>query len=301
MKLQEQGGASPSQDDQRRTQKDAARTALRILAVIGLTGLALALLAAGPATQQATLVVKTGSASIETHKTVVPGISIPDTMVLQSGEALTVRQGDTIRMDAASTGELSLTDGTRVDLAEGTILSVSQLRTTRNSIQVTLRLEAGHIYNRVIHLLNSGDSFDIETPSSTASVRGTAFQITVLDAEASFYAADEGLVGIALEEQKADLPAGYQVLARVGEPLTVVQQGPPVLLLTSPAESPKRGSMVEVSGQTLPGTRVTVAGMPGDGSDNGMFSMRVQATESAIVVEATDLSGLTLTVEITTH
>jgi ferric-dicitrate binding protein FerR (iron transport regulator) len=297
MELKGQGGAKPSQDERRKKRQ----AIFRIAAVIGLTVLALALLAAGPESRQATLVVRTGQATITTARTIVPGISVPGMTVVPSGEARTVRQGDTIQMDAVGSGDLNLPDGTRIEISEGTILSVSQLRIARESTAVTLRLQAGHIYNRVMRLLNNSDSFDIETPSSTASVRGTAFQITVLDAEATFYAADEGLVNIALGDEQVDLPGGYQLLARAGEPLNVVQQGPPVLILTSPAESPARGSTVEVSGQTLPGTRVTVGGIPVIVAADGTFSTQVQAIDAAIQVEATDLNGLTLSIVITTH
>lgn len=298
MNTKEQGITQDQTGNRRRA---TLRAALRLLAAVGLTTLALALLAAGPESQQATLVVTAGQATIDTGRTVIPGINIPATMVLSSGEAQTVRRGDVIRMDDSSTGELSLPDGTRIVIDAGTILKVSRLHIASDSTNVTLRLEAGHIYNRVIRLLNRGDSFDIETPSSTASVRGTAFQIQVLDAEASFYAADEGLVGIALGDQKADVPAGYQVLARVGEPLNVVRQGPPMLILTSPAENPERGSMVEVRGQTLPGTSIMVAGTPVAVADDGTFVTQVRASEATIPVEATDPNGLTLLIHITTH
>ena len=145
-----------------------------------------------------------------------------------AGDIVTVTQGDTIRVDENGTAQLRLQDGSTVDLFGGTTLTVSELVTSDNSYRVRLNLLSGKTLNRVIHLLKAGDAFEVKTPSSTASVRGTEFTVEARSAEETHVAVTEGVVRVTLGDLFVDVAAGFQVTAVVGQELRVVPLDGPI-------------------------------------------------------------------------
>ncbi|MCA9935767.1 MAG: FecR domain-containing protein, partial [Anaerolineales bacterium] len=73
--------------------------------------------------------------------------------------------------------------------------------------------------NRIMHLLGPNDKFDVRTPSSTASVRGTVFTVEVLSNTSSYFAVEEGIVQVTMGDEVVDVPAGFAVTAVTNQPL----------------------------------------------------------------------------------
>jgi hypothetical protein len=127
----------------------------------------------------ATLVVFTGQATIVQVDTGLLASGRKE-VVAEAGEVLTVVTGDTITLAADATGQIRLLDGSTVDLAANTSVDVTELVITDDSYRVRLRMLAGRTVSRVVTVLGVADRFEISTPSSTASVRGTVFTVEVL-------------------------------------------------------------------------------------------------------------------------
>ncbi len=264
--------------------------------------LTLTMIIAQPQRAEATLVVMQGQATLHQARTVLVMIAVPEETVLQVGEATTVRDGDTIVLDKGAVAELRLLDGSTITLYENTTLEVARLQVSGRAYHVRLDVLAGNIYNRVLRLLGTGDTFEVITPSSTASVRGTAFAVQVLSPEASYFACDEGQIAVRMAEQEVTVNAGEQVIAMQGEPLEVQPQPdvtPPLLTILSPLEPPLVGSTVAVRGRTEPGATVTVAGQPVEVDASGVFEVSLAVGADPIIIEAEDAAGNVVMVQIT--
>lgn len=271
------------------------------LAAVGVL-LVLAMIFAQPQRAEATLVVTQGQATLYQGRTVLLVISAPVETVLVAGEATTIRAGDSIALGEGSAAELRLLDGSTVTLYENTTLEVSRLQIGGRAYHVRLDVLAGNIYNRVLRLLGVDDTYEIITPSSTASVRGTAFAVQVLSPEATYFACDEGQIAVRMADQEVTVNAGEQVIAVQGEPLEVQPQPditPPPLTLLSPLERPMVGSTVVVRGKTEPGATVTVAGRRVEVDAGGAFEVQLVVGTNPIIIEAKDAAGNVIAVQIT--
>lgn len=82
-------------------------------------------------------------------------------------------------------GEFAWTDGTRWKLEPNTHLKVERaaINSWRKSEQTQFRLDAGKVFVRVVKSLAPGSSFQIETPSAVAAVRGTVWSIEVANGQ----------------------------------------------------------------------------------------------------------------------
>ena len=173
-----------------------------------------------PTESQATLVVSAGQAVVNQNETIV--FATVSNSAVSAGEAATVRQGDTIHLSETATAQLRLQDGSAIDLEAGTVLTVSELVTNDDSFRARFSQLAGKTFSQVVHLLKPDDAFEIRTPSSTASVRGTKFTVEVQSEEATHFSVTEGVVQVTMGEQMVEVAAGYQVTAVVGQMLQVI-------------------------------------------------------------------------------
>ena len=173
-----------------------------------------------PTESQATLVVSAGQAVVNQNETIV--FATVSNSAVSAGEVATVRQGDTIHLSETATAQLRLQDGSAIDLEAGTVLTVSELVTNDDSFRARFSQLAGKTFSQVVHLLKPDDAFEIRTPSSTASVRGTKFTVEVQSEEATHFSVTEGVVQVTMGEQMVEVAAGYQVTAVVGQMLQVI-------------------------------------------------------------------------------
>ena len=199
---------------------------------------------AQPGGAEATLVISLGEAVVTQDDGSIFASSAET--AVSSGDVLTVQEGDTIRLGSNATAQLRLQDGSTVDLFSGTTLVVSELVTNDDSYRVRLNLFSGKTLNRVVRLLRSDDTFEIKTPSSTASVRGTVFTVEAQTAEISLVAVDEGVVRVAMQGQVVDVEPGFQVTAVLGQELNVVpQQAPTARPTDTPTHTPEPTNTLE--------------------------------------------------------
>ena len=174
----------------------------------------------------ATLVVSEGRAVV-TQKGGAFANGSGGTIGVGAGEAVAVRAGDAIRLEANSVAQLRFFDGGFVELSESASLEITELLTNETRYRVRLTLLTGRTFNSVSRALGNRDTFEIRTPSSTASVRGTVFQVKVITSEWTYVACDEGVVRVAMGRETVDLRPNEEVNAIVGLPLYVQPQASP--------------------------------------------------------------------------
>lgn len=187
---------------------------------------------AQPGGTEATLVVSAGEAVVNQAGGAIFAGST-DTAV-SAGELITVKQGDTIRLAENGSAQLRLQDGSTVDLFGGTTASVTELVMDDESYRFQLNLLAGKTLSRVVRLLRADDAFEVKTPSSTASVRGTVFTVTVQSQDSTHVLVEEGTVRVALAAgDSIDVPAGFQTTAVAGQPLQLQPNNNPTATPTN--------------------------------------------------------------------
>jgi Tfp pilus assembly major pilin PilA len=93
------------------------------------------------------------------------------------GDLLTT--GDAVRADAAGNAVVTFFDGSTLTVESGAQVKVASLtKTSIGGIQVTIEQTLGRTWASV-QKLGSDSTFQIRTPTSTAAVRGTAFETVV--------------------------------------------------------------------------------------------------------------------------
>jgi hypothetical protein len=193
------------------------------IAPIGIISLliliAISALASQSAASTATLVVLFGEGQVIHNDA---SFLQPKQTQVDNETVMTVGVGDTIVLSNNAAAQLSLNDGSTVDLGKGTTLVISDMINDEVSHHIRLKLLAGRTLCRVNRLLGTNDAFEISTPSSTASVRGTVFIVEVLTQDASYIAVEEGVVQVKmLDGQEVNVTAGLEVTAVLGLPLVV--------------------------------------------------------------------------------
>lgn len=187
---------------------------LILLALVLMSAFALA----QPEHTSATLVVLKGQAIVVQGS----GLFAAAEKIVTPSQAVLVWAGDEIRMGGDAAAQLRLLDGSTVDLDQNTVVQITELQITPESYRVQLHLLAGKLLSRVERVLGSGDRFDITTPSSTASVRGTVFTVAVVAPDITYIACSEGIVAVQMETASALVPAGTELTVIVGQPLQVL-------------------------------------------------------------------------------
>jgi hypothetical protein len=95
-------------------------------------------------------------------------------------QQMVVREKDAVRTFVESQAEIMTAEGTILKLAENTTLEMSTLKEFGGGAQSTkVKILNGTILANVKKLVNAGSSFDFETPTAVASIRGTILGLDV--------------------------------------------------------------------------------------------------------------------------
>ncbi|HEY8756995.1 MAG TPA: FecR family protein [Candidatus Limnocylindria bacterium] len=138
-----------------------------------------------------------------------------------------VAGGDTIRTAAESHGVLTFFDGTTVELEPETEITVTTLEASAAGDKIVEITQAiGRTWHVVTHLASPTSQYEIRTPTSTAIVRGTAFEVDVAADGTSAAATTDGDVAVSAQ--------GTEVHVLAGQFTTVPQGAPPAPAQPSP-------------------------------------------------------------------
>jgi hypothetical protein len=90
-----------------------------------------------------------------------------------------LREKDVISTMPESEVKLEITDGSIIKIAENTTVEMSTLRQRGSNTNTRIRVMGGSVVTNVRKLGDSQASFEIETPTSVAAIRGTFVEIDV--------------------------------------------------------------------------------------------------------------------------
>lgn len=124
----------------------------------------------------------TAQATLETRQPVVQWSASGTTGWQAVPDRQAVRAGDRVRTGVDASARLVYFEGTVTEIGAETGLLVQRLdRSPEGNIVTRLFQSAGTTVHRVVQLVDPSASFEIETPSATALVRGTTPRVQVLD------------------------------------------------------------------------------------------------------------------------
>ncbi len=166
-------------------------------------------------------------------------------------------EGDTVRTGADGHAVILFFDGSTLSLEPGAQVRLDAARIADRATVIDLYQAAGTTWHAVHKLLDPGSRYQVTTPSMTAAVRGTAFEVRVGEAEDNV-TTEEGVVEVSARRQSVRVGAGQQ---------SVVPRGaaphPP-----QPAPRPQRVLRLDLvggAGTLVDGSRRSVGVAP-DGS-----------------------------------
>lgn len=138
-----------------------------------------------------------------------------DTTALRPGEdGGSLREGDIVRTGSDGRAAIEYFDGSLTRLDYDTTFSLVTLETLRNPAESTVILggqATGNSYNRVAELTDAQSRFEVETPTATASVRGTVYAL-IVDEGSTTIAVVEGLVIASGASGSVNVSAGKMVV-----------------------------------------------------------------------------------------
>lgn len=168
-----------------------------------------------------------------------PGWSVP--IILEQG--MMIKPGARVTTGPCGRVLLSFADGSTATVGPNSDLVIGprslQSYTTAGTIvepgggkllrlaPPQIRLIIGRIWLEITRRIDSGPSFEIETPSSTVSVRGTVFAVEVDEEETTYVYVESGQVEVASESGSLVVDPGQSAVAQKGKrPEAAPEPGP---------------------------------------------------------------------------
>src|SRR5437762_3874357 len=160
-------------------------------------------------------------------------------------EGEVVAAGDTIRTESGAAAEITYFEGSSVRLEADTQIVVESLRSEADGGTVIGMMQTlGRTWHVVTKLISGSSRYEVHTPSSTASVRGTIFAVDVhvdADGPAATVTTSEGVVAHTAADPKAvgvtqvRVTAGQESTKSASRPAEPVHAAPAATLREAPA------------------------------------------------------------------
>lgn len=132
-----------------------------------------------------------------------------------------LQSGDRLLVDAGSNATVVFADGSELLVLEGSEIIFDTLSAYGETgmVDTRVRLQGGQVDTRVKPRRGGGSRYEIITPAAVAAVRGTDFRVSAdTDRPVARSEVLEGTVVVSGAGAKRNVPAGYGVLAKAGEP-----------------------------------------------------------------------------------
>jgi hypothetical protein len=128
--------------------------------------------------------------------------------------------GDGIKTGNDSTAEITFLDGSTIELQANTEIDIVALEisTDTGSKTITLNQIIGDTISRVTHLIDPASSYEINTPSGTAGVRGSTMLVHVGADGTTVVTNQEGVVYAIAQGAEVDIPVGQSCIISPGQP-----------------------------------------------------------------------------------
>lgn len=113
---------------------------------------------------------------------------------IEAEVGMSLEDGDIMKTSDDSSAEITFFDGSTVELQPGTEIEIVSLDISGDtgSTTVTLEQTIGATISRVINIIDPASSYEVETPSGAAAVRGSILVVCVTEDGTSWIANQKG-------------------------------------------------------------------------------------------------------------
>jgi len=149
---------------------------------------------------------------------------------------MSLQVGDTIKTGDDSGAEITFFDGSTIELEAGTQIEITSLDSSADSgaTTITLMQTIGTTISRVTKLLDPASSYDVETPTGVAAVRGSVMVVRVLEDGTTWIINQKGNIWAIAEGVELQIPEGRTCVIRPGQlPELIALNDPPVAISDS--------------------------------------------------------------------
>jgi len=130
-------------------------------------------------------------------------------------QSQTLTAGDTVKTGALGKLDILFIDGSEIKVHNKTTLMIKETKKTDGKWGSILGLEVGEVWSRT---KSAPETLRIETPSATAAIRGTDWDLLVDDKGACYLTVLKGTVELFNPQGTVTIDAGEQAMAEVGKP-----------------------------------------------------------------------------------
>lgn len=123
--------------------------------------------------------------------------------------------GDALKTGTYGKLDVLFIDGTQIKVQSRTLLIIKEVNRPAAKKGTLLNLQAGEIWSRA---KSAPETLRIQTPSATAAIRGTDWDIVVDEKGASYLTVLKGSIELYNDQGKVIVDAGEQAMAEIGKP-----------------------------------------------------------------------------------
>jgi len=139
---------------------------------------------------------------------------------IEAQVGMSLEPGDMIKSGDNSSAEITFLDGSTIELQAGTEIEVVLLDIPTDTGSTTIRLKQtiGSIIFRVTKIVDPASRYEVETPTGTVAIRGSAMQITVSEDGTTWACNLEGHIWAFAQGVELQIPEGRCCVIRLGQP-----------------------------------------------------------------------------------
>ncbi len=145
----------------------------------------------------------------------------------RAADGYAIATGDRVRTAEQSHAVVTFLDGSTLEVEPATTITIVEA-TAAPSGAITIRLEQalGRTWSSVQKLARSDSKFELRTPTTTATVRGTGFVTDVLASGTTTVTTSDGIVEVSAQGQTVVVPAGSFTTVQPSAPPSPPVPGP---------------------------------------------------------------------------
>jgi VCBS repeat-containing protein len=146
---------------------------------------------------------------------------------IEAEVGMSLKGGDVIKTDDDSSAEITFFDGSTVELQPGTEVEITSLDITdTGSTTIILEQTIGATISRVVNIIDPASSYEVETASGAAVVRGSILVVCVIEDGTSWIANQKGNIWTRAQDVELQVPEQRKCIL---EPLRPPELLPPNL------------------------------------------------------------------------
>ncbi len=159
---------------------------------------------------------------------------------IEAGVNTTLEIGDTLKAGDDSRAEITFFEGSTIELEAGAEVEVLELGIAKDTGSTIIRLKQviGNTVSRVQKLADVNSSYEVETPTAIAAVRGSIMFVRVREDGVTAVGNGEGNVSVTAQGEEVILPEGTYSTVGPGQAPSAPKEGtgPPALAISKTAD-----------------------------------------------------------------